>query len=180
MTSTTPTAAQIDEPGPADVARLLALNNRHAEQTSPLDEDRLRHLLAQRFHLGMQGGPPPGDLDAFLLALDQGADYDSPNFRWLRDRHPRFVYVDRVITAAAARGRGLARGLYEQLFRRAEAAGHDRVLCEVNLLPPNPGSDAFHHRLGFREIGRAAIGAGKVVRYLQRDLDPGPEASVRR
>ena len=55
-----------------------------------------------------------GELDAFLLAFDQDADYDSPNFLWFRERYPRFVYVDRIVVAAAARGRGLARLLYRR------------------------------------------------------------------
>lgn len=50
-------------------------------------------------------------------------------------------------------------------------AGHDRFCCEVNFLPPNPGSDAFHARLGFSEVGRGVLyGGSKTVRYLERVL----------
>jgi uncharacterized protein len=57
------------------------------------------------------------------------------------------------------------------LFRRAEALGHRRITCEVNLRPPNPVSDAFHARLGFTEVGRAMFGNGaKAVRYLMRNV----------
>jgi predicted GNAT superfamily acetyltransferase len=84
---------------------------------------------------------------------------------------PRFVYVDRVVVAAGARGRGWARLLYEDLFVRARHAGHDRVVCEVNLEPPNPASDALHAALGFVEVGRASIHRGsKIVRYLSHAL----------
>ena len=108
-----------------------------------------------------------GELDAFLIAFDQDARYDSPNFLWFRDRYPRFVYVDRIVVAAPVRGRGLARNLYRDLFARATAAGHERVVCEVNSNPPNPGSDAFHTALGFAGVGNAAIhGGAKTVRYL--------------
>lgn len=145
---------------------LLALNNAHAEQTSWLDGPRLRRMLDMAFHTATIG-----DGDAFLIAFDQDTPYDSPNFLWLRERHPRFVYVDRIITAPEARGRGHAARLYRDLFAQAAAAGHDRVLCEVNLDPPNPGSDAFHARLGFNEIGRAVLpGGAKTVRYLRRSL----------
>ena len=145
---------------------LLALNNAHAEQTSRLDVERLRHMLEAAFHVAAVG-----NLDAFLIAFDQAADYDSPNFLWLRERHARFVYVDRIVTAPQSRGRGLAAGLYRDLFAKAAAAGHDRILCEVNLDPPNPGSDAFHARMGFTEIGRAMRDDGaKTVRYLQRRI----------
>jgi uncharacterized protein len=112
-----------------------------------------------------------GDLDAFLLAFDQDAPYDSPNFLWFRARHARFIYVDRIVVAAAARGRGYARLLYRGLFDAASQAGHDRVVCEVNARPPNPESDAFHAALGFAEVGSASIhNNSKTVRYLSCPL----------
>ncbi|WP_324263020.1 GNAT family N-acetyltransferase [Altererythrobacter sp. H2] len=107
---------------------------------------------------------------ALLIAFDQHADYDSPNFLWFRDRYNRFVYVDRIIVAADARGQGLARQLYAQLFELAGHAGHVVVTCEINSDPPNPASDAFHAAAGFAEAGRAALANGKTVRYLTRAL----------
>ncbi|HEY4252475.1 MAG TPA: dihydrodipicolinate synthase family protein [Roseomonas sp.] len=148
-------------------AALLALNNAHARELSWLEPARLWHLVAQAFLARRIG-----EAEAFLLAFDEGADYDSPNFLWFRDRYRRFVYVDRIVTAEAARGRGHARRLYAALFAAAAAAGHDRVVCEVNADPPNPASDAFHAALGFVEVGRAAIhGGDKTVRYFSRLLD---------
>ena len=152
-------------PDPEMRAPMLHLNNLHAEQTSLLDAGRLDRMLEAAFLAGTVGA-----LDAFLIAFDQDAAYDSPNFLWLRARHPRFVYVDRIVTAPAARGRGHAGRLYGTLFERARAAGHDQVLCEVNQHPPNPGSDAFHAKMGFGEIGRAVLPGGKMVRYLRRAL----------
>ncbi|WP_338418723.1 GNAT family N-acetyltransferase [Phenylobacterium parvum] len=112
-----------------------------------------------------------GEADAFLIALDQDADYDNPNFRWMRSRFERFVYIDRVVVAPEARGRGLAGALYADLFTAAQAAGHTRIVCEVNSDPPNPASDAFHARLGFAEVGAATLpGGAKTVRYLSRTI----------
>ncbi len=148
-------------------ASLLELNNENAVETSWLADPKLRSMLSQAF---LATGI--GDLDAFLIAFDQGADYDSPNFLWFRDRFERFVYVDRVATASAYRGRGLARRLYADLIQHALRAGHERICCEVNLMPPNPASDAFHAALGFEEVGRATLGDGsKSVRYLTKTLD---------
>lgn len=147
-------------------AALLALNNAHATELSWLDSERLAHLVAQAYAAWRIDAA-----DALLIALDERASYDNPNFRWFRDRFPRFVYVDRIVVAPMARGRGLARRLYDALIRKASEAGHDRVVCEVNLDPPNPQSDAFHAALGFSEVGSASIhGSTKTVRYLARAL----------
>jgi predicted GNAT superfamily acetyltransferase len=145
---------------------LLALNNIHAAQLSWLEPERLAHLVGQAFLARRIGA-----IDAFMLALDQDADYDSPNFIWCRARYPRFVYVDRIVVASSARGRGCARRLYHDLFEHAARAGHERVLCEVNINPPNPASDAFHAALGFAEVGTADVYNGsRTVRYLSRAL----------
>src|SRR3979409_234249 len=116
---------------------LLALNNEHARELSWLEPERLEHLVSQAFLARRIG-----NFDAFLLAFDQAAQYDSPNFLWFRSRYPRFVYVDRIVVASSARGRGHARRLYLDLFEQAVRAGHERVVCEVNAQPPNPESDA--------------------------------------
>jgi predicted GNAT superfamily acetyltransferase len=152
---------------------LLLLNNAHAKELSYLSPERMEDLLGTAFMACRVG-----EADAFLLAFDQDAAYDSPNFLWFRDRFERFVYVDRVVIDPAARGRGLARSLYEALFRRSEEAGHNRVVCEVNSDPPNPASDAFHAKMRFEEVGSALLpGGAKAVRYFSRALSavPGPQ-----
>ena len=116
---------------------------------------------------------PGSQLGAFLIALDEQADYANANFAFFRARRKRFVYIDRVITAKHAMRQGLASKLYEDLFLRATAAAQSVVGCEVNLLPPNPASDAFHPRMGFVEVGTAQLPNGKTVRYLERTLDHG-------
>jgi uncharacterized protein len=147
---------------------LLALNNAHAIELSLLHAERLAHLLAQAWCAWRIGA-----VDAFMLALNENASYDSPNFLWFRQRYERFVYVDRIVVAPTARGRGLARLLYEALIRRASEAGYERIVCEVNRDPPNPQSDAFHAAMGFSVVGSASIHQGaKTVRYLSRPL-PG-------
>ena len=111
-----------------------------------------------------------GDNAAYAIIFDQDSRYGSVNFIWHRERSDRFVYVDRIVVAAAARGKGYARALYEHVFAAAKQAGHSRVVCEVNFDPPNPASDAFHARMGFVEVGRAVLANGKTVRYLAKAL----------
>jgi uncharacterized protein len=144
---------------------LLALNNDHALELSWVDAARLHNLVATAFL-----AERAGFADALLIAFDQDADYDSPNFLWFRSRFPRFVYVDRIVTSPGARGRGLARLLYGRLMERAVAANHERIVCEVNADPPNPGSEALHRSLGFVPIGEARLSGGKTVTYLALEL----------
>ncbi|KMS60397.1 GNAT family acetyltransferase [Novosphingobium barchaimii LL02] len=142
-------------------AAMMALNNAHAIELSFADEARIGMLVDEAFlaaRIGM--------IDAMLIAFAQGAAYDSDNYRWFEARYASFVYIDRVVTAPQARGRGLARQLYAHLFAAARAAGYERIVCEVNSDPPNPASEAFHRSLGFAPVGEALLGNGKTVTYL--------------
>ena len=148
----------------ADRPALLALNNDHATELSLLSVEDFDRLQAAAFHAACTP-----DQTAFLFCFDQDADYDSPNFLWFKARYARFVYIDRIVVAAEARGRGLARLFYDGLFAAAGAADHRLVTCEVNSYPANPASDALHHALGFAEVGHGTVGE-KRVRYLLKSL----------
>lgn len=150
----------------ADLDAILALNRAAETETAPLDQAGLARLLAEAFRASFE---PPAQ--GFLIALDQASRIEGPNFAWFKARHRRFVYIDRVVVAAAARGAGLGRALYLDLFEAARVAGQHLICAEVNLDPPNPGSDAFHAALGFAEVGRAHLpDRNKTVRYLERRL----------
>lgn len=158
----------------ATLPAVLALNNAHAQETSALTRAELQALLSDSF-LALESG---AGVDGFLISLGSGASCASPNFLWFAQRYDSFVYIDRVVVAAHARGQGLARRFYEAVFAQALAEGVPRIACEVNIDPPNPVSDAFHAALGFTEVGRAALlGRGKTVRYLLRSpAPPGRDA----
>jgi hypothetical protein len=150
-----------------DLDTMLALNASALTETGPLDETGLARLLAEAFRATIA---PPAD--GFLIALDQNSRIsDGANFAWFKARHPRFVYVDRIVVAAPARGRGIGQALYRDLFQAARAASHALICAEVNLDPPNPVSDAFHAGFGFAEVGRAYLpDRKKTVRYLEHRL----------
>jgi len=145
-----------------DTAAMLALNNEFAVETSLLDMASLQQLVAWSFHVRIAGR-----MNGFCIALDQEAPYQNVNFDWFRRKYPRFVYIDRVIVAAHARGQGIARDMYGDLKRAVANAGQDVLCCEINIEPPNPASDRFHEAFGFVEVGRAFLARrGKTVRYL--------------
>jgi predicted GNAT superfamily acetyltransferase len=150
----------------------LTLNTGAETETSPLTGERLAFLIREA---GLALATRDGT--AFLLGFEEGSAYDSLNFEWFRDRLDRFVYVDRVVVAPAARGQGLGRKLYDLVFDHALRTGRERIACEVNIEPPNPASDAFHAALGFSEIGQGAPAPGKRVRYLVKAV--GAQAARR-
>jgi len=150
-----------------NIAVILALNNANAEETSLLDEAGMANLLRAAF---FARGTDRGST-ALLIALDHNAAYVNPNFQWFKERRSSFVYIDRVIVAQSSRGQGTGKKLYQDLFAAAKKAGHDRVVCEVNINPPNTVSEAFHASMGFTGIGEATILHGKkTVRYFEKIL----------
>ena len=157
----------IDDRSVLDKVAVLTLNNAHAKETSALDETSLADLLEMAFY----ARTIDRGATAFLIALNQNAPYRNPNFEWFKRSRESFVYIDRIIVAASARGQGIARILYDDLFVVARHAGQHRVVCEVNIDPPNPASEAFHSAMGFEEVGQAFIHGGtKTVRYFEKTI----------
>jgi uncharacterized protein len=159
---------EISDSASLDHAAILSLNNSNARDTSNLEESSLAALLDIAFYArGIGRGAT-----AFLIALDQNAPYRNVNFNWFKQCRLSFVYIDRIIVAASARGQGVARLLYDDLFVVAKQAAQRRVVCEVNIEPPNPASERFHLAMGFKEVGQAVIDDGThLVRYLEKTLD---------
>ncbi len=150
----------------ADLGWVLALNRVHETELSPLDAAGLAALVDVATY-GFAIDPEA----AFLLVMDQNADYASPNFVWHRNRFDRFAYVDRIAVSADHRRKGHAQALYGALFEAARRDGLERIVCEVNSDPPNPQSDAFHASLGFVPVGEEHLpDRGKTVRYLACEL----------
>ncbi|MCC6008960.1 MAG: GNAT family N-acetyltransferase [Rhodobacteraceae bacterium] len=163
-------AGDLRRAGRALREQALALNEEVVEKTAPLDAEGLEALLSQALAAPCL---TEGDrLLGFLLGLPEGADYASANFAWFRARLPRFAYVDRVAVTPAARGRGVGRALHAAFAAAARASARDVLACEINEVPPNPGSHAFHRALGFRAIGHGSPAPGKRVVYYTRAAAP--------
>lgn len=156
---------QIRDAVDADFERILALNESEVAQTSPMDRSRLVQLdrLAALHWVAQLDG----QVVAFLLAMREGAAYDSENYRWFAARYAHFLYIDRIVVDAAHAGQGIGAQLYRRLFDQARASGVAQIACEYNLEPPNPASRAFHARFGFAEVGRQQVAGGRKTVSLQ-------------
>src|SRR5579871_463140 len=63
----------------------------------------------------------------------------------------RGVTESSVYVAGDARGRGIGRGLMEELIRRSEEAGIWTI--QTSIFPENVASVALHEAVGFRVVG---------------------------
>ena len=117
----------------------------------------------------------PEDLPiGFITLMPLGLRaYTSPNMRWFESYAARtsraLIYVDRIAVRPDLRGQGIGDALYHAAFEHCDQA--TQIGCEVNVLPPTPGSHRFHTRLGFHKVGEQVFVPGaKSVAYYVRDL----------
>lgn len=107
---------------------------------------------------------------AFLIGLDPNTRYESLNYRWFCSHFDEFAYIDRIAVATNAQRLGIAEALYSDLADRASDWAR-QLVCEVNLRPANPGSMAFHQRLGFNQVGtQETLNGSKKVAFLLKKL----------
>ena len=150
----------------ADFPAILGLNLEMEQYLSPLNEELLRDLHAVAvYHRVIE--TKQGEVAGFLLALREGADYSSVNYRWFAERYRQFLYVDRIVVAAAQQGKRLGQLLYEDLFAFARMTRIAAIACEFDIEPPNEASRRFHSRFGFREVETQWVAGGNKRVSLQ-------------
>jgi uncharacterized protein len=151
----------------ADTDAVLSLNASSIDATGPLDRDRLEALRAMAVRADV--AEVDGWVAGFALVLGPGADYDSANYAWFRERYgAEFLYLDRVVVSAMNRRRGIGGRIYDAAEH--DAAAYGRLTCEVNAEPPNDASLAFHTRRGYVEAGRLTHDSGKVTAMFVKEL----------
>ena len=153
---------QIRNATPEDLPQLLALNHASVQFLSPLSHERLTALHAQAaYHRVITTSD---GVQAFLLALREGAAYDSVNYQWFAARLPQFLYIDRVVVATTAQGQGHGKRLYADLIAYAQKIQISPITCEFDIEPINAASQRLHRAFGFTEVGSQYLGtAGKRV-----------------
>jgi uncharacterized protein len=151
-----------------DYDAIHAINEAAIPAVSSITMRELQELAEQSFDFTV--ALADGHIAAFIMAMQQGQPYQSPNYRWFAEHYEKFVYIDRVAVSPKFKGRGIGRKLYANV--EAEARKVAPVLtCEVNLIPRNDESLAFHSKLGFHEVGQQDIEAeNKRVSLLVKRL----------
>ena len=145
---------------------ILRMNEEFVHWLSPLDKNGLSNLLALS-HYKKQ----IHDAAGVLIGYAHDVNYDHKNLKWLRARFDQFYYIDRIILSAAAQGKGFGKQLYADFEAEARAKNLPRLVCEVNTKPNNPGSHAFHERLGFTALADVDYpNYNATLRYYEKRL----------
>ncbi len=152
----------------ADLDEVLALNEAAVPHVNSLDREALRWFAANAryFRVAVIGE----GLAGFLIGLQPGLEYASPNYQWFCAKHRRFGYVDRVVVSPTARRRGVASQLYDDYA--ATLRGFVPLMtCEVNIRPANASSMVYHERYGFVQVAtQETEGGKKEVALMEKRL----------
>ena len=154
----------------SDVPAVTELNNSAYPAVTILSEEEMGELFSH-CDISLVATNRDKEVTAFLLSINMGKPYESETYQWFAKRGVRHQYIDRVVVSAAAKGTGIGRALYESVFEHARQCGANEVTAEINVRPPNPGSMAFHERLGFQRLAEQETKGGTVrVALLARSV----------
>lgn len=148
-----------------DYSAIIRLNGSEVEHTSAMDLDRLRYLVSLSSYFRV--AQVQDWVVAFLLAMPAGAPYHNDNFSWFSSRYDSFLYIDRIVVERGFQGSGIGSLLYQDVFTFAREANIPLLTCEINTVPPNTPSVAFHSRHGFSEAGSQWLDDGKKQVSMQ-------------
>jgi hypothetical protein len=89
------------------------------------------------------------------------------------------VYVDRIVVDDNYQNLRIGSMLYAHLEARLRRDKIYTLCAEVNSVPPNPGSQRFHKRLGFKVVANHAHSKDYVVDMMVKQLNGGePKKAV--
>lgn len=152
---------------PNDLPTILVMNREAGVSVADIDRDTLDCHLANAAYFRV--AESDGALAGFLIGFDNEAGTGNTGYRWFRERHPEFAYIDRIVVAPDYRGHGLGRVLYADMISFAEV--RVPVLgCQVSLEPRDDASLMFHASLGFKEVAQLATPDAGRIGVMERGL----------
>lgn len=151
-----------------DLQAALNLNNASLPDLNELDLaelDRLAGIATTSLVAEVDGA-----FAGFCMVMPPGVDYASLNYGWFSRTYDHFLYLDRIAVHPDFRRYGIGRSFYAWLVEQFSHQ-YPVLLCEVNVRPRNDKSLAFHHSIGFREVGQQDTdGGNKTVSLLELRL----------
>ena len=151
-----------------DFTAIVQLNIESEHLLAPMNRELLGKLHTQAAYHRV--ACIDGEVAAFVIAIREGAEYESLNYEWFSARYPSFLYIDRIAVSKAHQGNGIGREMYRDLFQFARSTGVSSVTCEFYIEPMNESSSRFHAQFGFREVGVQWVAQGTKKVSLQELL----------
>jgi predicted GNAT superfamily acetyltransferase len=148
---------------------LIEINNAAIPDVNALDATKAQWLVDNSITSWL--ATLDGRAAGVLVLLSDTCRLESDYYRWFTERYENFLYIDRVIVATWARGRGVAKELYREVERVAGEGGY-AIATEVYSNPPNVVSLKFHRTMGYCEVGtQYSTGEGKTVAKLMKYVE---------
>lgn len=152
-----------------DFPSILTINHDCVPAVCALDTNELARLLSMNC-IGFVA-EDHHNVEGYLLAFRKNEAYDGEEFDYFKSHIAEdFLYIDQIAIAQTARRKGVGIKLYDAASHWAKKHGMQKLCCEVNLLPPNPQSVAFHTTIGFGSIGELSVSDGRNVTLLVKKL----------
>ena len=101
------------------------------------------------------------ELSSFALVMDQNSSYQSVNYKYFKNKFSSFIYLDRIAVAENFQRIGIGTLIYNDVFDISKKSNYP-FCCEVNTIPKNHQSLAFHVKNGFDQIDNVAFGEKEV------------------
>lgn len=148
----------------SDLEEIWNINQENIPEVGDVPNlDRLKKLIDWSSHLLVVRD---NDISGFIILMREGQNYDSLNYKFFNSQSFPFLYVDRIAIKDGHRRKGLGRMIYEKTIDIAKDLDVS-TCCEVNTIPRNDPSLAFHDTFGFREVGTKDYDDHSVV-YLTK------------
>ncbi len=149
-----------------DLEAIRTINQENIPEVSDIESiERLQQLINWSSHVIVV---KDGDLAGFIILMREGQKYESPNYEFFNKKNQPFLYVDRIAIQENHQRKGLGKLIYNKVLDLGEQLGVN-VCCEVNTVPRNNPSLAFHDSFGFEEVGTKDFEDHSVV-YLTKFL----------
>ena len=148
----------------SDLEEIWNINQENIPEVGDVpDLERLEKLINWSSHVIVIR---ENEIAGFIILMREGQTYDSLNYDFFNSQNFPFLYVDRIAIKDGHRRKGLGRMIYEKTIDIAKALNIE-TCCEVNTIPRNDPSLAFHSSFGFKEVGTKDYDDHSVV-YLSR------------
>ncbi len=148
----------------SDLNQIWSINQENIPEVGDVaDLDRLNQLINWSSHVLVVR---EHEIAGFIILMRENQNYDSLNYHFFNSQNNPFLYVDRIAIKEGYRRQGLGQMIYEKTIEIANDLNIP-TCCEVNTIPRNDPSLAFHDSFGFVEVGTKDYDDHSVV-YLKK------------